>query len=188
MDFIINMDSDILLYIQEHIRCDILDVFFSNFTRLGDGGVLWIIISLVCIIFKKTRKLGLMIALALLFGLIITNIVLKNVIARPRPFYNIQDLYVLIPYPKDYSFPSGHTTSSFAACTTLFIMLKKRYSFIFLIFATLMGFSRLYVGVHYPTDVLCGLIIGVLCAISSYYIIKWIYLKKSTDLQKTISS
>lgn len=188
MDFIINMDSDILLYIQENIRSNNLDVFFSNFTKLGNGGILWIGISLMCIIFKKTRKLGLMISLSLLFGFIITNLTLKNFIARTRPFYTIQDLYALIPYPKDYSFPSGHTTSSFAVCTTLFIMLKKRYSFIFLIFATLMGFSRLYVGVHYPTDVLCGLIIGVLCAISSYYIIKWIYLKKSTDLQKTISS
>lgn len=184
MEAIYNFDSNILLYIQENIRTDILNSFFITFTKLGNGGILWIALALTLLCFKRTRKVGLVISIALLIGTLITNVTLKNLVARTRPFYTIADLQTLIAYPTDYSFPSGHTTSAFASCTSLFIMLDKRYSFLFLVFATLMGFSRLYVGVHYPTDVFIGLIVGVLSAIISFYIIKYLYLKYSKDVQQ----
>jgi undecaprenyl-diphosphatase len=123
--------------------------------------------------------------MSLLFGALITNVTLKNLVARTRPFYTIPELQTLVPYPKDYSFPSGHATSSFAGGTSLFIMLKKRYSFLFLVFAILMGFSRLYVGVHYPTDVIVGLIVGTVSAVVSFYLVKWLYVKRSKDNLQT---
>ncbi|MGN1411977.1 MAG: phosphatase PAP2 family protein [Oscillospiraceae bacterium] len=183
MEYIHNIDTNVLLYIQENIRSDTLTVFFSNFTKLGNSGILWISLSLILLCFKKTRKMGLVMTVSLFLGFIVTNVILKNLVARTRPFYAIPDLNALVPYPRDYSFPSGHTTSAFSICTPLFIMLNKKYSFIFLIFATLMGFSRLYVGVHYLTDVLCGLIIGIMCSIASYFLIKWFYNKYSNTLQ-----
>lgn len=183
METIQNFDSNILLYVQENIRTDTMTSFFKFFTKLGNGGILWIILTVMLICFKRTRKIGLILSISLLLSTLITNVMLKNLIARTRPFYTIPDLQALIPYPKDYSFPSGHTTSSFASCTTLFIMLKKKYSFLFLIFATLMGFSRIYVGVHYPTDVFVGVIVGVMSSIVSFYIVKSLYLKYSKGIK-----
>jgi len=177
MDFIRTLDTNILLYIQEHIRSENFNDFWIFFTSLGDNGILWIITSLVLICFKKTRKIGLVCGVAIFIGALITNITLKNLVARTRPFYAIEGLITLIDYPSDYSFPSGHATSWFAGGMGMFLTVKKRYSFIFLILALLMAFSRLYVGVHYPTDVLAGLIVGTLSAILSYFIVKWIYNK-----------
>lgn len=179
MEFINNLDAQILLYIQEHIRNDTLTTFFINFTRLGNGGILWIATSLILMCFKKTRKVGFICGLSLLIGALITNVVLKNIIARTRPFYTIDELVTLINYPKDYSFPSGHSTSWFAGGMSMFLCVKKRFSFIFLILAILMAFSRLYVGVHYTTDVICGLIIGIISAIISYFVIKALYKKSN---------
>lgn len=183
MEYIHNIDSNILLYIQENIRSDTLTVFFTNFTKLGNSVILWIALSLILVCFKKTRKMGLVITVSLFLGFIFTNVILKNLVARTRPFYAIPDLNALVPYPKDYSFPSGHTTSAFSICTPMFIMLKKRYSFIFLVFATLMGFSRLYVGVHYPTDVIIGMVVGIMSAVLSYFLINWFFSKHSNTLQ-----
>lgn len=182
MDFIQNLDVQILLYIQEHFRTQFLDTFFVGFTHLGDGGILWICISLILMIFRKTRRIGFVCAVSLMIGALVTNVTLKNIVARPRPFDTIQDLTVLIKYPTDYSFPSGHTTSWLASGTSMFLMLNKKYSYVFLILASIMGFSRLYVGVHYPTDVLCGLIIGVFSAIISYNIIRVIYKNRELEL------
>ena len=100
-------------------------------------------------------------ALALLGSLIINNLILKNLIARIRPYEIINGLVPLIEKPTDYSFPSGHTGSSFAAACILYRKLPKRFGIPALILAILIGFSRLYLGVHYPSDVLCGIISGV---------------------------
>ena len=187
MEFITNLDSQILLYIQEHIRNDTLNPYVITFTHLGDGGILWIITSIILMCFKKTRKIGLVCAFSLLIGALITNVTLKNIVARTRPFYAIEDLVTLINYPKDFSFPSGHSTSWFAGGCGMFLTINKRVSFIFLILATLMGFSRLYVGVHYPTDVLCGLIVGVVSAIVSYHLVKRLYSKCDKSLTSDTS-
>lgn len=175
MEYINNLDTQTLLYIQEHIRTDLLSSILIPFTHLGDKGILWILTSLILMCFKKTRKIGLICGLSLFIGAIITNVMLKNIVARTRPFYAINDLIALISYPKDYSFPSGHSTSWFAGGFSMFLTINKKISFIFLILATCMGFSRLYVGVHYPTDVISGIIIGIVSALISYYTIKIIY-------------
>ena len=169
-----SFDSNILLYIQEHIRTDVANPFWIFYTHLG---------AIVLLCFKKSRRVGVTVTISLLLGFIVTNLILKGLVARTRPFYAVEGLQALISYPKDYSFPSGHSTIWFAGGMATFLTLNKKYSFIFLILAIMMGFSRMYVGVHYPTDVLVGMIVGISSAIASYYIVKWIYNKKTSSLE-----
>ena len=156
-----NTEELILLYIQEEIRKPILTPFFSMVTKLGDSGMIWILIAAILLIPEKTRKIGYMMLLSLFGSLVINNLILKNLVGRARPYEMIQDLLPLIAKPADYAFPSGHTASSFAAAGVLYRKLSKRFGVPALILATLIGFSRLYLGVHYPSDVLCGIISGV---------------------------
>ncbi|MCI8284491.1 MAG: phosphatase PAP2 family protein [Firmicutes bacterium] len=142
-------------------------------TSLGDGGRIWIIISLILIIPNKTRRYGMQMAIALIIGTLICNITLKPIVARIRPF-DLAGTIPLINPPSDFSFPSGHTTSSFAAATALMFGSKlNAYNCASLILAFLIAFSRLYVYVHYPSDVLAGILIGVL----SGYLSNLIYSK-----------
>ena len=160
MQYIQNLDVQILLYIQEHLRTQNFNDFFMEFTHLGNGGVLWIGISLILMIFRKTRRIGFVCAVSLMIGALVTNVTLKNIVARPRPFDTIQDLTVLIKYPTDYSFPSGHTAASFASVSALYFAGRKRMAAGALIVSVLIAFSRMYLYVHYPTDVLGGMIVG----------------------------
>lgn len=151
----------ILEFIQNLIACTWLDAFFKNFTALGNGGAIWIVITVILLIFPKTRKCGIMMAISLIMCLIFGNLLLKPIIARTRPFDINQSFNIMIAKPKDFSFPSGHTLASFASAYTIFKNHKK-WGISALIFAGLMGFSRLYLCVHYPTDVLGGIALGII--------------------------
>ncbi len=166
------IEANILLFIQEHLRNPITDLLFKGISFTGNAGAIWIVITLLLLCIKKTRKIGFMCAVSLLLSLIINNFLLKNILARTRPYEVIEGLKILIATPTDFSFPSGHTASSFAAATVLFLTLPKKYGIPALIYATLMGFSRLYIGVHYPTDVLAGAVSGILIAIITVRIFK----------------
>ncbi len=168
-DFIMT-EQNILLWIQETLRNDVLTPILIFITNLGNGGAVWIILSIGLLLPKRTRQIGLLSLCALGMAFIIDNVLLKNLIARTRPYEVIDGLDRLIAKQKDYSFPSGHTGSAFAAAVVMFLGLPKRYGFITLVLAVLMGFSRLYVGVHYLTDVLCGAVIGTLVAVLVYRI------------------
>jgi len=157
-------EGQILLWIQEYLRCDILTGFFKFITGLGDNGIIWIILTVVLLIVKKYRKAGLMSAAALLCSLIINNLLLKNIVARTRPYEVIAGLQRLLPAQVDYSFPSGHTGSSFAAAVIFYMYLPKKYGIPAMVLAVLIGFSRLYLGVHYVSDVLGGAFIGIIIA------------------------
>ena len=157
---ILEFDSTILLWIQDVVRNPVLDVIFKFITHLGDGGVFWISLSLILCIFKKTRKAGIFALFALLFSVIVNNAILKNVIGRIRPYEIIAGLDCIIKHAKDASFPSGHTGSSFAAGVVFLKELPKKYSIPAFIMAVLISLSRLYVGIHYPTDVIAGAITG----------------------------
>lgn len=161
IEALVNADQFILLFLQDVIRNPILTPFFIFVTKLGNAGAIWIALTVILLIPKKTRKIGCMSALALLGSLIINNLILKNLIARIRPYEIINGLVPLIEKPTDYSFPSGHTGSSFAAACILYRKLPKRFGITALLLAMLIGFSRLYLGVHYPSDVLFGIISGV---------------------------
>lgn len=169
-----NLDGAILLWIQEWIRSDLMNPIMIKITHLGDAGLVWIALSLFLLFPKSTRKYAMMAIVALLLSLLINNMLLKNIIARTRPYEVVEGLNRLIGAQHDFSFPSGHTASSFATAVVLFCNLKKRYGIPLLILAVLISLSRLYVGVHYPTDVLFGAISGTLLAVLAQWLVNGI--------------
>lgn len=162
----------ILFAIQSNIRNEILTPIFKIITSLGNGGAIWLVITVILLLRRKTRKIGFICLLALLGCLIINNWIIKNIVQRPRPFNTLSDLTILISKPKEFSFPSGHSSSSFAAASVLYRKLPKKYGVTCLILACLIAFSRLYVGVHYPTDVLFGALSGVILGYLAEYFMK----------------
>ncbi len=171
------IDCNILLWIQEHLRNDFLSVIMKFITSLGNAGLIWIILTIIMIIIPKYRKAGFASAVSLLLSVLIINLFMKNWIARVRPYEMISGLELLVGKASDWSFPSGHASSSFAsACSILFTGYRKE-GIAALIFAFLIGFSRLYVGIHYPSDVLCGALLGLAFAILASLIINKIYNK-----------
>ncbi len=162
MDTLIHLDGSCLLWIQENLRQGSWDALWTRITSLGDKGWFWLALALLLILFPRTRKAGILALAAMVLCALVTNVCLKNLVARPRPYTQVPGLTSLLPPQSDWSFPSGHTTASFASAGVYLRTLPQRYGTAALILAALIAFSRLYVGVHYPTDVLAGLAIGLL--------------------------
>ena len=145
---------------------------------LGKGGIALIVLSLVLLVIRKTRRFGTAMLLGLAIGAVVVNLWLKVVVARPRPYADSNGFY----YPlwqmmgshteSDYSFPSGHTNAAFACMVPAFLLGKKSWSWLCLLFAFLMGVSRIYLVVHYPSDVLGGLIMGTIAGLLGVLIMK----------------
>jgi len=159
-----NFDLPILHWIADNLQCGFMDGFMKFVTLFGEAGIFWIATALVCLFFRKTHKTGLGMGIALLIGLVVCNLVLKKVIQRPRPYdYEWDHFKVLIELKisglGDFSFPSGHTIACFEASVVLMLMHKKM-GIPALILAILVSFSRLYLYVHYPTDVIVSVILG----------------------------
>ena len=173
----LSFDADFLLYIQDHIRCGILDNFFPYITHLGTAGSFWILLTVVLMCFKKTRRAAVCSAIALLGSLLLNNMLLKPLVGRVRPYEVIEGLKLIGKKATDASFPSGHTAASIASAVALCRFLKKRYSIPLLALALLIGFSRLYIGIHYPTDVLMGLLDGIALGIAGILIENAMYKK-----------
>lgn len=165
MNAITRFDFSILDYIQNHIRCGFLDAVMPRVTFLGDGGLIWIALALIFLILKKHRKKGVMMAAALICGMIICNILLKNIIGRQRPCWINENINMLVDIPRDYSFPSGHTLASFESSAVLLFCSRKAGAAA-LVLSVLIAFSRLYLYVHFPTDVLAGAVIGTIIGIA----------------------
>lgn len=155
------MDVSVLLWIQENLRFDFLNGFWKVITCLGDTGWFWIALGLVLLLYRKTRPVGITVLISLAIGALITNVVLKNAVARIRPYDFTDQIISLLPPQSDFSFPSGHTCASFAAALVCLKMLPRRYGVPAVILACLIAFSRMYLGVHYPTDILGGLLAGI---------------------------
>ncbi|MCI8725904.1 MAG: phosphatase PAP2 family protein [Hungatella sp.] len=170
-DTLIQLDGAILLWIQEFVRNDVLTPLFTAVTGLGDKGFIWILLSLVLLTSKKTRETGMIALLGLLLSLLVINLALKNLVARERPFDMIEGLIPLIERPGDYSFPSGHSASSFAAAGVMVRRLPRWAGIPLFLLAVMISLLRLYVGVHYPTDVLAGVAIGL----GLSYLAEWIW-------------
>ena len=177
LDTLLNLDGGFLLFLQESVRNPILDNLMIFITSLGNGGMIWIVATIALLIPKKTRKAGIMSAAALLGSLIINNNIVKNIVQRPRPFVTFTDLQIIIPTPSEFSFPSGHTSSSFAAAAVFYRHLPKKIGLPSVILAGMIGFSRLYVGVHYPTDVIAGVLMGILLSYLAEYLVN-LFVKK----------
>lgn len=161
----IAVDIQILIWIQENMRSEYWDGFWAGITSMGDRGLVWILASVCLLIPKSTRQIGVCSLAALAFSFLFTNVCLKNLVQRARPFQQYAGrILPLIPAPRDFSFPSGHTSASFAAASVCFREFwsrgKRLFAAAFLILAALIGFSRLYLGVHFPTDVMAGCLVG----------------------------
>lgn len=159
------------LYALQEIHNPILDQIMIFITTLGDDGLLWIAIGIICLFMKKHCKMGWQVLLSMLVTFIVGNLILKNVIARPRPFAVEPEALSLltIPQPGEYSFPSGHTMNGFVAAFALFFN-NKKIGIPALILAGLIAFSRMYHFVHYPTDIIGGFCVGLGVAILMNYV------------------
>lgn len=159
---LMEIESAILLWIQNNLRCGFLTPVMRVITTLGNGGAFWIVLTLLLLIFKRTRRMGVYCAASMLLTLLVVNLCIKPLAARTRPYELIEGLQILVSRPHDYSFPSGHSANSLTCAWTIFRLAPKKYGVPALVLAVLIALSRLYVGVHYPTDVLAGAAIGVL--------------------------
>ncbi|WP_129599757.1 phosphatase PAP2 family protein [Anaerophilus nitritogenes] len=160
MNWIQTFDMNLLNNIHTHIQNPIFDRIMPWITFLGDKGLVWMIFCISLLLSKKYRRVGFLAICALAISSILGEGIFKHLFRRPRPFLQVPDLQLLIPKPTSYSFPSGHTSSSFAVAGVLFNKLKRfRKTIIFIAF--LIAFSRLYLFVHYPSDVLAGVLLGV---------------------------
>lgn len=157
----VNMDGQILLFIQEYVRNTVCDVFFKGVTHLGDAGIFWILLTVVLLCFRQTRKAGIYSACGLIASLVVNNLILKNLVGRVRPYEMVEGLQCIVAPAIDASFPSGHTGASFASAVSMYWQLPRGFAVFLIVLASLIAFSRLYVGIHYPTDVLGGLVTGI---------------------------
>lgn len=163
------MDLRVLLFIQENLRTLHLDKFFSIITSMNNLGIFWVFVGVILLFFKKHRKLGICMLVALLLTALLGEVVLKNMIGRLRPFVE-HNFNLIIPPPGGYSFPSGHTASSFCSAFIIY-RYDKRFGILAYILAFLIAFSRIYLLVHYPTDILGGIILGSIVGflVSKYF-------------------
>lgn len=163
LDIIRSVDYNILLLIADRLRGDVLDPVMTVLSLMGNGGAVWIATAVLLLFFRKTRRAGVAMLLALAAGYVIGNLCIKELVMRPRPFVTHSDLTALLDPGDPWSFPSGHALSSFAAATALWCFHKKAGA-LALVLAAFIAFSRLYASVHYPTDVLAGMLIGIALA------------------------
>ena len=161
-------DLPILDWIAANLQCPFLDAVMPVITTLGDAGIFWMILAVVLMIFKKTRRVGVGIGIAMILGLLLCNMTLKPLCHRPRPYDYQFDVFgktipLIIERQHDFAFPSGHTIASFEAAGVI-VMNNKKWGAAALVLAVLIAFSRLYLYVHYPTDVLASVVLGFVLA------------------------
>ena len=178
----VSFDLPVLDWIQATIQCGFLDTVMPLITVLGDGGAFWIACAVLMILLKKYRKAGFSAGLALIFGLLICNLYLKPTVARIRP-YDFQEqmgviINLLIEKEHSLSFPSGHTIASFEAATAI-LLRHKKLGIAAMILACLIAFSRMYLYVHYPTDVIASVFLGIGLA----FLASWIVSKVSAVIE-----
>ena len=164
-------EFQLLNWIQENCHNDVLTSVLRWITTLGNGGIFWILLSFILWIPRKTRKCGISMSLSLLLCGILGNLILKPWIGRIRPYNINTSIELLLPALSDFSFPSGHTYAAFAGAVTLFLFYKKGGAAA-LILACLIAFSRLYFYVHFPTDILAGMVMGILLALFSVWLVR----------------
>jgi undecaprenyl-diphosphatase len=167
-------DLPILDWIQANLQSAFMDFIMPIITLFGDAGIFWIACAVVMLIFPKTRKIGLGMGFALIMGLLVCNIILKPGVARIRPYdfqlkYFAREIQLIAGGMHDFSFPSGHTIACFEACTALMLG-NKKFGIPATVLAVLVAFSRLYLYLHYPTDVFASVILGTIFGILGYWL------------------
>ncbi len=172
----VSFDLPILDWIAANLYCPFLDAVMPIITLFGDDGIFWIAVAVLLALTKKYRKAGLSMGLAMAMGLLVCNVTMKPLIMRPRPYDFQLDVFgkeipLLVDRMHDYSFPSGHTIASFEACTALMLH-DKKLGIPATVLAVLIAFSRLYLYVHYPTDVIFSVFAGILFGVLATWIVR----------------
>lgn len=165
IEAVTEFDFSVLYFIQDYMRTGFLDSVAWFLSVAFEGGLFWFAVSAVLLVFRRTRTAGVMVICAMGLAFLIGEVGMKNIICRPRPCHIDGTVPLVISMPESYSFPSGHTGSSFAAAGALFAF-DKRMGIPALVLALFVGLSRMYLFVHFPTDVLSGLLLGLLCALA----------------------
>ena len=181
----LDFELGILNFIHDTFTGPLLDKVMLVISNFGYKGISWMVLALILLMFKKTRQLGLSVAIALLLGLLFGNLVIKNVVARARPYEYNTEINLLVNRLSDYSFPSGHTLAAFEVTTCIFIRHKK-WGIAVLILALAISFSRLYLYVHFPSDILAGMVLGITFAIIGTLIANKIYKRKNLLSKKSV--
>ncbi len=164
-----NLDQTILYWIHEHLSCGLLDVLMPKLTLLGSGGAVWLLAAGGMLCTRKYRRQGVILLAALAAGVLVGNVCLKNLIARPHPCWLDDSVRLLIASPTDYSFPSGHTLSSAVGAAVL-TKTDRRWGWAAIPTAAVIAFSRLYLFFHYPSDILAGAVLGTAIGLAAYRI------------------
>ncbi|MDY3795725.1 MAG: phosphatase PAP2 family protein [Agathobacter sp.] len=157
------------LYALQNIHNPVLDKIMIVLSTIGDAGLFWIGVAILLICMKKYRKCGLQVAVAMLLTFIVGNLILKNMIHRDRPCWIDPSITLLVKSPSDFSFPSGHSMNGFTASVSI-LLCDKKLGIAAVILAAAIAFSRLYNFVHFPTDVIAGIVIGIVSALFVNYL------------------
>lgn len=160
-DFITQVDETIIFWVQTHLHNAFTDPFFSLITHLGDAGLIWIVLGVCLLIPRRSRWWGALLLIGLVSSYVIGDLLVKNLVARPRPCHDFPEITLLISQPSSYSFPSGHSFSSMT-CACLLCRFHKKAGAAAVVLALLIAFSRIFLFVHYPFDVFTGLVLGLL--------------------------
>ena len=181
MEALQNFDFSILDWIQGTLRCGFLDTFNVILSYVTTSGIIWILTGVIMLFFRKTRAVGIILLAALATVFLTGDVLLKHIVNRPRPFTVNTDIVLLLKAPSGASFPSTHSGLA-AAATTVLLAKKRTLGFIALALTVCIAFSRLYLYFHFPTDVLCGLLLGVLCGLLM------LWAAKKTALENKLTS
>ena len=171
MDALNQFEIGILDFIRNNFSCKFLDYFFIGITSLSNKGIFWIFLAVVLICFKKTRKTGICLGVVLLIGEILGNQILKKLFERPRPYTVNPDIELVVKKLSSFSFPSGHSRCA-VECAIAIYWNNKKWGIVAIVVAVLTCLSRLYLYVHYPTDVLAGAALGVIDGLLAIFIVK----------------
>lgn len=173
-----NLDAGILLFIQNNLRVPWLTAVLQFFSALGNMGAIWFVIAVLLFIRRKTRRIGTESLASLVICIVLGSGILKHLIERPRPFLTHPEIIPISIPQTFYSFPSGHASAAFAMIFILWWLVPRKYSIPALILGLVICFARMYFGVHYPSDILGGILCGYVSALIAHYICgrfwKWI--------------
>ena len=177
IDSIPMFDFNVIKFIQDNFHNPVSDAIFPFITHLGEAGAIWIAAAIIMVCFKKSRKCGILALCAMTVTFLFGEVFLKNVVCRVRPCNQFPEVAMLITRPRSFSFPSGHSASSFAAATIIF-WFNKKFGLLAIATAALIAFSRVFLFVHYPTDILAGALLGILISMLTIVVYKKFFLNR----------
>ena len=168
-------EADVLFWIRDNLSCGFMDTLMPAVSLFCTADIVWFLLALFLIHRKETRRVGIILLVALIISIVICNLFLKPVVGRIRP-YEVYDVSLLVPASTEFSFPSGHTTGV-TVVTTVVCMYFRKWMYPMIAFAIAVMFSRMYLFMHYPTDILGGVAVGVISVMMSYMIVNAVYRK-----------